>query len=98
MEGRRGVVRGFDRGTWTADVELRGFQSTRLTAVPVAQHVRWDLMVDGAQCVVLLLDPSNPTDAVVVALLGEAPALDPKFDPVLGHKHRGLEDDGPELS
>jgi len=94
---RRGVIRAFDRDTYVADVEMRGYQSTLVTDVPVGLHVRADLVVDGVECVVIWFDELDPTDAVVVALVGGKPGYDPKFDPVLGHKHRGLIDDGPLL-
>lgn len=94
---RRGVIRAFDRDTYLADVEIVGYQSSMLTDLPVAFHLRQDLVTDGTMCVVLFFDELDPTDGVVLALVGGRPAYDPKFDPVIGHKHRGLVDDGPLL-
>lgn len=94
---RRGVVRAFDRDTYLADVEMTGYQSTLVVDLPVALHLRADLVVDGVECVVVLFDELDASNGVVVALVGGAPAYDPKFDPVIGHKHRGLIDDGPLL-
>jgi hypothetical protein len=93
---RFGTVRVLDRVAWTADVELQGV-FTLLLAVPLAYHVREDLVVDGARCVVVLDDVISARGAVVVALFSGRPASDPVFDPVLGHKHRGIDGDGPEL-
>jgi hypothetical protein len=95
---RLGTIRGFSGVTYLADVEIEGYVSTYLTGVPVAFHVREDLVTDGTACLVALLDPLNPRAAVVVALFDGRPAEDPRFDPVVGHKHRGLVGDGPELA
>ena len=94
---RRGTIRAFDRDTYLADVEMSGYQRTLLTDVPVALHLRADLVVDDVDCVVIFFDELDLTDGVVLALVGGVPASDPKFDPVIGHKHRGLIDDGPVL-
>jgi hypothetical protein len=93
---RFGTVRALDREAWTADVELQGM-FTQLLAVPVAYHVREDLVVAGARCVVVLDDVISTRGAVVVALFSGRPAADPAFDPVLGHRHRGVVGDGPIL-
>jgi len=96
-ELRLGIIRAFDRDTFLADVELVGYQSTYLTHVAVAWHLREDTLVTGAHCVLLFFDELNPADAVVLAVLGGHPPDDPRFDPILGHKHRGLLRDGPRL-
>lgn len=98
MALRRGVIRAFDKDTYLADVEMTGYQSSMVKDLPVAFHLREDLVADGTLCVVLFFDELDPTDGVVLALVGGRPAYDPKFDPVIGHKHRGLVDDGPLLS
>jgi len=95
---RRGVIRSFEKDTYLADVEITGYQSTYLKAIPVAFHLREDLVTEGTACVVLFFDELDPTDGVVLALHGDRPAYDPRFDPVIGHKHRGIVDDGPLLS
>nr|MBC7245516.1 hypothetical protein [Chloroflexota bacterium] len=94
---RFGVIRGFDRDGYTAEVELVGYPGTVLTGVPVSFAVREDWVVDGVSCVLLVGDDFHPSDAVVVALYGGRPADDPRFDPVVGHRHRGLLGDGPVL-
>ncbi|MGB9879167.1 MAG: hypothetical protein ACPLRM_00270 [Anaerolineae bacterium] len=97
MNIRFGVIRSFDRDLYAAAVELLGYAGTLLVDVPVAFSVREDLIVDGAQCVVLLADEFDARTAVVVALYGGRPADDPRFDPLVGHRHRGLLGDGPKL-
>lgn len=92
-----GVIRAFDRDSYTASVELLGYPGTLLAGVPVAFSVREDLLVDGAHCVVLFADAFDARTAVVVALYGGRPAEDPRFDPLVGHRHRGLLGDGPKL-
>jgi len=94
---RIGVIRDFDSENYLADVELTGYQGTLLSAVPVAYHLRSDLVKAGTKCAVLFVDELNPTDGVVLALFGGKPAADPLFDPSMGHKHRGLEGDGPRI-
>lgn len=94
---RKGIIRGFDRVTYLATVELTGYQSTQVTSVPVAFHVRPDLLADGVSCAVLLFDPLNVRDGVLIAAWGGVPALDPLFDPVLGHRHQGRVNDGPRI-
>lgn len=95
---RLGIIRGFDSLTYLADVEVEGYVSTYLQGVPVGYHVREDLVTDGTACLVAMLDPLNPRAAVVVALFDGRPGEDPRFDPVHGHRHRGLIGDGPTLS
>lgn len=76
---RLGTIRSFDRDTFLADVELVGYQSTYLTRVAVAWHVREDTLAAGAHCVLLFFDELNPADAVVLAVLGGRPPDDPHF-------------------
>jgi hypothetical protein len=94
---RFGVVRGFDKDTYLADIELEGYVSTYVSNIPVAYHVREDLLTDGTKCVVLFLDELNPSNAVLLALFSGRPGDDPAFDPALGHRHSGLLRDGPRI-
>jgi hypothetical protein len=94
---RFGVVRGFNEDTYLADVELEGYVHTYIHSIPVAFHVREDLLTDGTKCVVIFLDELNPSNAVLLALFSGRPADDPAFDPQQGHKHRGILRDGPIL-
>ena len=95
---RQGLIEAFDREAWTVDVTIVGYESSYLTDVPLAYHVRTDLVEVDTRCVVLMWDDWNPSRAVVIALYGGKPALDPLLDPVIGHKHRGLIGDGPRIA
>ena len=92
-----GSIQGFNRDAYTADVELTGYAGSLLSGVPVAYHLREDLPVSGARCVVLFEDTLDLSQAVVLALWGGRPGDDPALDPLSGHRHRGLLRDGPRL-
>lgn len=92
-----GTVRSFSKADFLASVEVTGYQ-TVLEDVPVAYSVREDLCAAGVRCVLVLDDAMTPSSAVVLALMGGRPGADPRFDPVLGHRHTGLLGDGPVLS
>jgi hypothetical protein len=59
MELRKGTLKSFDSGAYKA---------TWLQSVPVARNIPASEMVNGRSCAVLLFDPANPSDAVVVAV------------------------------
>lgn len=92
-----GWIHGFNRDVYTADVELVGYAGSLLSGVPVAYHLREDQPVNGARCLVLFEDTLDLSQAVVLALWGGRPPDDPAFDPLTGHKHRGLLRDAPLL-
>jgi hypothetical protein len=93
----RGVVRGYDHANHTATVEVLGAQATYLRAVPVSHALGWWLLAEGAQCGIVFFDETDAQDACVAFVYGGQPVSDPHFDPSLGHRHRGLEDDAPVL-
>jgi len=97
MDIRRGVVRGYDRTAHTATVEVVGAQAVYLDGVPVSHALGWWLMAVGVECGVVFFDESDPQDACVAFVYGGQPRRDPHFDPSLGHRDRGLEDDAPRL-
>jgi hypothetical protein len=68
METRRGTLRGFDSGTYTATVEIAGSISVWLSGVPVARNIASVELVTGRSCAVLQFDASNPKDAVLAAV------------------------------
>lgn len=68
MEIRKGMVKGFDAGSYTATVQVMGSLSVWLEGVPVARNISSADMVTGRTCAVLFFDPSNPKDGVVVAV------------------------------
>ena len=68
MTTRRGEVKGFDSGSYTATVQMQGSLSAWLSDVPVARNIPAAEMVVGRRCAVLLFDDPNPQDAVVIAV------------------------------
>ncbi len=68
MEIRRGTVKSFDSGAYEATVQVAGSLSVWLGKVAVARNIAAGEMVAGRSCAVLFFDPSNPEDAVVVAI------------------------------
>lgn len=97
MDIRRGVIRGYDRSSHTAIVQVLGAQATYREGIPVSHALGWWAVVVGGECGVVFFDETDAQDACVAFVYGGAPAHDPHFDPSLGHRHRGLEDDGPQL-
>jgi hypothetical protein len=68
MEIRRGTLRSFDSGTYTATVEISGSISVWLSGVPVARNVASAELVAGRSVAILQFDTSNPQDAVLTAV------------------------------
>jgi len=68
VEIRKGTVKGFEAGSYTATVQVMGSLSVWLEGVPVARNIPSAEMVTGRACAVLFFDPSNPKDGVVVAV------------------------------
>jgi hypothetical protein len=68
VEIRRGVLRGFDAGSYTATVQVAGSIATWLTGVAVARNIDSAEMVEGRSVALLQFDESNPDDMVVGAV------------------------------
>ena len=68
MVVRRGVLKGFDAGTYTATVQVAGSLSVWLAGVPVARNIPQGEMIVGRQCALLFFDDANPSDGVLVAV------------------------------
>ena len=68
MELRKGTVKSFDSGSYKATIQVAGSLATWLQNVPVARNIPAAEMVAGRSCAVLLFDPANPADAVVMAV------------------------------
>ena len=65
---KKAVVKSFDSGTYTPPIQVSGSLATWLTGVPVARNIPTAEMVAGRSCALLLFDPANPNDGVVVAV------------------------------
>jgi hypothetical protein len=68
MEIRRGVLRGFNAGSYTATVQVAGSIATWLTGVAVARNIGAAEMVEGRSLAIIQFDESNPGDMVVAAV------------------------------
>jgi hypothetical protein len=67
-ETRHGILKAFNSGTYLATVQLTGSLSEWVRNVPVSRGLASAEMVTGRKVAVALFDPSNPADAVVVAV------------------------------
>ncbi len=68
MELHSGILKAFDSGTYTATVQLTGSLAQWLRTVPVNRGIAAAEMVASRKVAVALFDPSNPADAVVLAV------------------------------
>ncbi len=68
MEIRKGTVKSFDSGVYKATVQVAGSLSVWLDGISVARNIPSGEMIAGRSCAMLFFDPSNPDDAVVVAV------------------------------
>jgi hypothetical protein len=68
MELRRATVRSFNPGPYTASVQILGSRSAYLDAVPVSRGLPAAELLPGRDCVVVLFEPTDPTDAMVVGV------------------------------
>ena len=68
MEVRKGVIKGFDSGSYKATVQVAGSLSVWLEGVPVARNIASSEMVEGRNCALIFFDETNPQDAVLVAV------------------------------
>ncbi len=68
MDIKRGIIKGFDSGTYKATVQIAGSLSVWLSEVAVARNIPATEMVIGCRCAVIFFDETNPGDAVVVGI------------------------------
>jgi hypothetical protein len=68
MRVRRGEIKAFDSGAYTATVQMAGSLSVWLSGVPVARNIAAAEMVVGRKCALIFFDDTNPDDAVLVAV------------------------------
>jgi hypothetical protein len=68
MDMRRGTLRAFDSGSYTATVEVAGSIAVWLSGVPVARNIASAELTASRNVALLIFDPSNPNDAVLVAV------------------------------
>ena len=65
---KKGVIKAFSAGTYTATVQMEGSLSVWLEGVKVARNIDSADMVTGRCCAVIFFDRANPDDAVVVGV------------------------------
>lgn len=65
---KRGVLRAFDSGSYTATVEIDGSVATYVSGVPVARNIASGDLVGGRSVAVWFFDVANPESAVVLAV------------------------------
>lgn len=68
MDIKRGLIKGFDSGTYKATVQIAGSLSVWLNEVAVARNIPAAEMVVGRRCAIIFFDETNPGDAVVVGV------------------------------
>ncbi len=68
MRLRKGKLKAFDSGSYTATVQVAGSLSVWLSGVPVARNIPAAEMVAGRACALIFFDDANPDDAVLVAV------------------------------
>ena len=67
-ELRAGTLKAFDNVNWLATVQLAGSLAQWLRSVPVSRSIAAIEMTAGRKVALALFDPTNPSDAVVVAV------------------------------
>jgi hypothetical protein len=68
MNVRKGTVKGFNAGPYTATVQVAGSLSVWLADVPVARNIAATEMVVGRRCALIFFSESDPRDALVVGV------------------------------
>jgi len=68
MTIRRGVLKAFDAGTYTATVEMAGSIGGWLSGVPVARNIASGELVAGRSVAVSFFDAGNSKDCVLFAV------------------------------
>ncbi len=67
-EWHGGILKAWNAGAYLADVQLTGSLTLWLKSVPTSRGIPSGEMIVGRKVAVLLFDPSNPADAVLVAV------------------------------
>ena len=68
MRVKKGILKSFNSGDYTATVQLASSYKVYLEDVAVARNLPTSEMVDGRKVAVILFDEHNPKEAVVVAV------------------------------
>jgi hypothetical protein len=65
---RKGVLKSFNSGNYTATVQLAGSYKVYLEGITVARNLSTGEMTAGRKVAVIFFDEHNPREAVVVAV------------------------------
>ncbi len=68
MRLRKGILRSFDSGSYTATVQLVTSYKVYLEDITVAKNLPSAEMVAGRKVAVVFFDENNPKEAVVIAV------------------------------
>ena len=68
MKLKKGELRGFNSGSYTATVQLAGSYKVYLEDVAVARNISSAEMITGRRVAVVFFDENSPKDAVVIAV------------------------------
>jgi len=68
MRLRKGVLRGFNSGNYTATIQLTGSYKVYLEEVTVARNLPAAEMTTGRKIAVVFFNEHSPKEAVVVAI------------------------------
>ena len=68
MRLRKGVLRSFNSGNYTATIQLAGSYKVYLEGITVARNLPVGEMTTGRKVAVIFFDEHNPKEAVVLAV------------------------------
>ena len=68
MRLRKGILRSFDSGNYTATVQLIGSYKVYLEDIAVARNLPAVEMTAGRKVAVIFFDENSPREAVVIAI------------------------------
>ncbi len=66
---KKGILKAFDAGTYTATIQLDGSLATYLTGIPVSRAIPAAEMLTGRTVALLLFSPDNPDDVIVAGVV-----------------------------
>ena len=68
MNMRRGVLKSFNSGDYTATIQLTGSQKVYLEGITVARNIPAAEMISGRKVAVIFFDEHNAKEAVVTGV------------------------------
>jgi len=68
MKLRKGMLRSFNSGNYTATIQLAGSYKVYLEDIKVARNISSTEMTAGRKVAVIFFDEHNPKEAVVIAV------------------------------